>query len=244
MVRVKRGILKNKRKKKILKLAKGFRNARSTKYKQAKQGVIRAGQHAFAHRRKKKREMRKHWQILISSAVKNLQGISYSQFMDMATKKEVGVDRKIMAAMIMEDPASFGRLVEEVTGNKNTGEIPAVATGEKKEVKKSEKKAPAKATKKEEKKSTPKKEAAKAAEADDLTKIEGIGPKIAETLVAAGVATFADLAKEKAEKISGIISEVRGSHDPETWPKQAQMAADGEWDKLKALQDEMDGGKA
>jgi len=59
MARVKRGVLKNKRKSKILKLAKGFRGARSTKFKQAKQAIIRAGQHAFAHRRKKKREFRK-----------------------------------------------------------------------------------------------------------------------------------------------------------------------------------------
>ena len=59
MARVKRGVMKNKRRSKILKLAKGYRNARSTKFKQAKQAVIRAGQHAFAHRRKKKRVFRK-----------------------------------------------------------------------------------------------------------------------------------------------------------------------------------------
>lgn len=79
--------------------------------------------------------------------------------------------------------------------------------------------------------------------ADDLTKIEGIGPKIAETLVAAGVATYADLAGKTAEEIAEIIADVKGSHTPETWTKQAQMAADGQWDELKAWQDEMDGGK-
>ena len=95
-----------------------------------------------------------------------------------------------------------------------------------------EKKAPAK-------KAAPKKAAGK----DDLTKIEGIGPKIAETLTNAGVATFADLSTQKPAKISEIIADVRGSHVPDTWPKQAKMAADGKWDELKTWQDEMDGGK-
>ena len=85
--------------------------------------------------------------------------------------------------------------------------------------------------------------AKKTATKDDLTKIEGIGPKIAETLIAAGVATFADLATQKPAKISEIIADVRGSHIPDTWPKQAKMAAEGKMDELKAWQDEMDGGK-
>ncbi len=91
----------------------------------------------------------------------------------------------------------------------------------------------------------PKKEATiKKAKADDLKKIEGVGPKIAETLVAAGIATFADLAKAKPAKISEIIAGVRGNHIPDTWPQQAKLAADGQWDELKELQDKLDGGKA
>ncbi|MDH5413580.1 MAG: 50S ribosomal protein L21, partial [Flavobacteriaceae bacterium] len=91
----------------------------------------------------------------------------------------------------------------------------------------------------------PKKEATtKKAKADDLKKIEGIGPKIAETLIAAGIASFADLAKAKPAKISEIIAEVRGNHIPDTWPQQAKLAADGKWDELKELQDKLDGGKA
>ena len=95
------------------------------------------------------------------------------------------------------------------------------------------------------KKEAPAKKApAKKAAKDDLKKIEGIGPKIAETLTAAGIATFADLAKAKPAKISEIIEGVRGNHVPDTWPKQAKMAADGKWDELKKWQDELDGGKA
>lgn len=81
------------------------------------------------------------------------------------------------------------------------------------------------------------------AKPDNLTKIEGIGPKIAETLAAAGVASFADLAAKSAEEIAEIIKDVRGKHVPDTWPKQAEMAAAGKWDELKAWQDELDGGK-
>jgi len=89
-------------------------------------------------------------------------------------------------------------------------------------------------------KATTKKASAKA---DDLKKIEGIGPKIAETLVAAGISTYADLSKTKPAKISEIIEGVRGNHVPDTWPEQAKLAADGKWDELKALQDKLDGGK-
>ena len=78
--------------------------------------------------------------------------------------------------------------------------------------------------------------------ADDLKKIEGIGPKISETLVVAGIVTFTDLAKAKPAKISEIIAGVRGNHVTDTWPKQAKLAADGKWDELKALQDKLDGG--
>ena len=90
----------------------------------------------------------------------------------------------------------------------------------------------------------PKAAAKKSTKADDLKKIEGIGPKIAETLVAAGIATFADLAKAKPAAISEMIAGVRGNHTPDTWPQQAKLAADGKWDELKVLQDKLDGGKA
>ena len=92
-------------------------------------------------------------------------------------------------------------------------------------------------------KAAPKKAAAKG---DDLTKMEGIGPKIAEILGNAGVGSYADLAKMDVEKIKEILAEAGNrykSHDPTTWPKQAQFAADGKWDELKVWQDELDGGR-
>ena len=80
---------------------------------------------------------------------------------------------------------------------------------------------------------------------DDLTKIEGIGPKIAETLLAAGIRKFEDLATNTPEKISEILTAADGnfaSHNPSTWPEQAKLAASGQWERLKQWQDELQGG--
>ena len=82
---------------------------------------------------------------------------------------------------------------------------------------------------------------------DDLTLIEGIGPKAAEALVAAGIDTFVKLAKASAEEVKAILdaSTSKVQHlDPGTWAQQAQLAADGKMDELKKLQDELNGGKA
>ncbi|MDV7137938.1 50S ribosomal protein L21 [Maribacter sp. TH_r10] len=121
-----------------------------------------------------------------------------------------------------------------------------VASGAKKSAKAEPKAkaAPKKAAVKAEapKKAAPKKAATK--KADDLKKVEGIGPKIAETLVNSGISTFAELAKSTPEKIAEIISDVRGNHVTDTWPAQAKLAAEGKWDELKKWQDELDGGKA
>ncbi|AYN66555.1 30S ribosomal protein S2 [Euzebyella marina] len=80
---------------------------------------------------------------------------------------------------------------------------------------------------------------------DDLTKVEGIGPKAAEALVKAGIASYSDLAKADPENVKEILTEAssRMAHlDPTSWPKQAQMAADGKWDELKEWQDSVKGG--
>ncbi|GEM_PF-75887 len=78
--------------------------------------------------------------------------------------------------------------------------------------------------------------------ADDLTKIEGIGPKIAEVLTVAGVTTFAKLAEAKDEDTQEMIKDVKGNHKADTWNEQATLAKDGKWDELKELQDKLDGG--
>lgn len=88
---------------------------------------------------------------------------------------------------------------------------------------------------------------AKAKKSDDLTLIEGIGPKASEALVEAGITTFSKLAKAPAEAIKEILdaSTSKLSHlDNTTWAQQAQLAADGKMDELKKLQDELNGGRA
>ncbi|GAB1858231.1 50S ribosomal protein L21 [Flavobacteriaceae bacterium MHTCC 0001] len=125
-------------------------------------------------------------------------------------------------------------VIENIVASGAKKAAPAKKAEPKKEAKKAEPKAAA--PKPAAKKST--------AKADDLKKIEGIGPKIASTLVEAGIVTFADLAKTEPAKIAEIIADVRGNHVPDTWPAQAQLAADGKWDELKKWQDELDGGKA
>ncbi|WP_271423781.1 50S ribosomal protein L21 [Aequorivita sinensis] len=115
-----------------------------------------------------------------------------------------------------------------------SGATPAKKEEAKKAASKSETKAPAK-------KAAPK----KAAKADDLKKIEGVGPKAAEAMVAAGLDTFAKVAKAKPEAIATILSEASSNLAhlvTDTWPKQAKLAADGKWDELKELQDRLDGG--
>jgi len=84
------------------------------------------------------------------------------------------------------------------------------------------------------------------AKPDKLTKIEGIGPKIAEKLNTAGILSFKDLAAASLDKLQGVLDEAGPRyrmHDPGTWAEQSALAADGKWDELEALQDKLDGGK-
>lgn len=119
-------------------------------------------------------------------------------------------------------------------------EISGIATSGAKSTAKTKTESPAKA------KEAPKAKAApKAKKADDLTMVEGIGPKTAELLQGAGIASFSDLAKASADKIREMLHEAGGgfaSHDPATWPEQASLAAEGKFDELKEWQDKLDGG--
>jgi len=122
-----------------------------------------------------------------------------------------------------------------------------VAPGGKKEKEEAKPAAPKKETKAAapKAKAETKAPAKKAVKADDLTKIEGVGPKASEAMVAAGMDTFAKVAKSTPEKIATILSEASSTLAhlvPTTWPEQAQLAADGKWDELKEWQDKLNGG--
>ena len=113
MVRVKGGIISNKRRKRILKLAKGYRLGRSKKERQAKEALFHAGNYAFAHRKQKKREFRRLWQIRINAAVRPL-GLSFSKFIDALHKKGIELDRKVLATLAKDHPKVFEDIVKEV----------------------------------------------------------------------------------------------------------------------------------
>ena len=113
MSRVKRGVQAKKRHKKILKLAKGYRGARSRTFKVANQAVIKAGQYAYRDRKVKKRTFRSLWIIRINAAVRG-HGISYSVFMNGLKKANIDLDRRVLANMAVEDKEGVASLVSKV----------------------------------------------------------------------------------------------------------------------------------
>lgn len=113
MTRVKRGITSLKRRRNILKQTKGFRHGRKSKERLAKEALLHAGTHAFQHRRKKKRDFRKLWQIKISAGAKN-NGISYSKLIDKLTKAKINLDRKILAELAEKNPEIFSKIIEKI----------------------------------------------------------------------------------------------------------------------------------
>ena len=114
MPRVKRGTIGAKRRRNILRQVKGYRFGRSKKEREARTALLHAGVHAFAHRRDKKNDYRRLWQVKINAAVRP-QGLSYSQFINRLKVKKVELDRKILAGLALEQPAIFRALVAQVT---------------------------------------------------------------------------------------------------------------------------------
>lgn len=113
MVRVKRGKTSRKKHKKTLKQTKGYRMTRNRLIKRAKEAVLRADEHAFTGRKQKKRNFRRLWITRISQAVKHA-GWSYSRFMGALSKRNIELDRKILADLVVNEPDAFENLVEEV----------------------------------------------------------------------------------------------------------------------------------
>ncbi len=113
MTRVKRGTISMKRRRNILSQVKGYRFGRSTKEKNAREAIAHAGASAFAHRRDKKNDKRKEWNVILNGALRD-HGQTYSKFIGALKKKNIEVDRKIMATLIRENPESFVRLVKQV----------------------------------------------------------------------------------------------------------------------------------
>ena len=113
MARVKKGVNALKSRRNTLKQVKGYRFGRGTKEKQATEAIMHAGAYAFAHRRDKKGDMRRLWNVKIGTAAK-ANGTSYSVFLGALKKKNISIDRKILADLAENNPETLKRILAEV----------------------------------------------------------------------------------------------------------------------------------
>lgn len=112
-MRVKTGVVRRRRHKKILKLARGFYSGRRKHFRKAKEQLERSMCYAFRDRKQKKRDFRKLWIVRINAACR-FHGMSYSRFMCALKKANIELDRKILADMAYSNPEAFAHLVEQV----------------------------------------------------------------------------------------------------------------------------------
>ena len=112
MARVKGGVVSRKRRKRVLKLAKGYYGAKHTLFRTAKEQVMNSYNYAFRDRRQKKRDFRKLWITRINAACR-LNDISYSRFINALNQANINLDRKILADMAMNDPEAFATVVKQ-----------------------------------------------------------------------------------------------------------------------------------
>jgi len=112
-VRIKRGVTSRRRHRRVLKAAKGFRGGRSKLIKEARTATIHAGADAYRGRRQKKRDNRSLWITRINAAL-SAHNVSYNVFIDSLKKKNIELDRKILAQIAAEDPKAFEELVKKV----------------------------------------------------------------------------------------------------------------------------------
>lgn len=114
MARVKRGNVARKRRKKILKLAKGYRGSHSKLFRTANQQVMKALRNAYRDRRKRKRDFRRLWITRINAATR-LHGMSYSKFMNALKQSDIEINRKMLAQIAAVDPDCFKEIFETAT---------------------------------------------------------------------------------------------------------------------------------
>ena len=112
MARIKRGVVANRRHKKVLKEAKGYYGARSRVFRVAKQAVIKAGQYAFRDRRAKKRVFRALWITRINAQARE-NGITYSQLIAVLKKANIDIDRRVLADLAVHDKPAFSAIADQ-----------------------------------------------------------------------------------------------------------------------------------
>lgn len=115
MARVKGGKTSNKRRKNILSMTKGYRHAPRHKKRAAKEAIVHAGKYAFAHRRDKKNDFRKLWNVRINGALDTMGSeVSYSKLMGGLKKKGILVNRKMLAEIAAKSPETFARIAKKI----------------------------------------------------------------------------------------------------------------------------------
>ncbi len=114
MSQVKRGKISSKRRKKVLKMAKGYMWRRKSHYRAAKEALLKAGKYAYRDRRAKKRTFRNLWILRLNAALRE-HDEKYSTFIKKMSDKKIALDRKALSEMAMEYPEQFKRLVEGIT---------------------------------------------------------------------------------------------------------------------------------
>jgi len=112
-MRVKRGVTTKAKHKKILKATKGMQGLRRHSIKKAKEALLKSWSYAYRDRRTKKRDFRRLWIVRINAALKE-HGLMYSRFINMLKKKNVELDRKILAELAVSEPDVFKKIVEKV----------------------------------------------------------------------------------------------------------------------------------
>lgn len=112
MTRVKRGVNTRRRHHKMRKAAKGYRGLRHLTFKWAKNAVMKAGLRSYVSRRLKKRDFRSLWIVRINAACRAM-GVKYSRLIDAMTKKDMAINRKMLAELAVNEPAVFKKIVEE-----------------------------------------------------------------------------------------------------------------------------------
>lgn len=113
MTRVKKGVNAIKNRRNTLKLTKGYRHGRKNKERLANEALVHAGAHAFAHRRDKKGDFRRLWNVRLSAALKE-EGLSYSKFIPLLKKKDIALDRKILADLAENHPETLKKVIDSV----------------------------------------------------------------------------------------------------------------------------------
>ena len=115
MARVKNSVATRARRKKVIKLAKGYYGRKSTIFKTANQAVIKSANYAYRDRKAKKRDFRKLWITRINAAAR-INGTTYSKLMNALKKNNIELNRKVLAEMAVNDKAAFAKLVAQVNG--------------------------------------------------------------------------------------------------------------------------------